>query len=227
MSSDEYSTVGVLFSGGKDSAFATYLAKKQGYKVTCLISVLSENKDSYMFHTPAISKVKKQAEVMNIPLILQKTKGEKELELKDLEKAIKNAKEKHKIQGIVTGAVESVYQASRVQKICNKLNLECFNPLWQKDQLELLEELVKYGFKVIITAVAAYPLDDSWLGKEINRDFIEKMKILQKKYHINPAGEGGEFETFTLYSPLFKKQLEVKNKRISGEKNSWRMDLEL
>jgi diphthine-ammonia ligase len=227
MGPDKHPAVGVLFSGGKDSAFATYLAKREGYRVACLISILSENMDSYMFHTPAVSKVRKQAEAMNVPLVLQKTKGVKESELKDLEKAIRNAKEKYKIQGIVTGAVESVYQASRVQEICNELDLECFNPLWQKDQIELLEELVKYGFMVIITSVAAYPLDGSWLGKEIDRDFIVKMKALNEKYKINPAGEGGEFETFTLYSPLFRKRLRVKDKIISGKENSWRMELEV
>ena len=51
--------------------------------------------------------------------------------------------EKYKIQGIVTGAVESVYQSSRIQKICDKLKLECFNPLWKKEQFELLEDLIK------------------------------------------------------------------------------------
>ena len=58
--------LGVLFSGGKDSTYAAYLAKKQGYELECLISVFSENKESYMFHTPSIAKTKKQAEVMEI-----------------------------------------------------------------------------------------------------------------------------------------------------------------
>lgn len=131
--------LGVLFSGGKDSTFAAWLAKKNGYEIACLISIISENKESYMFHTPSVSKTEKQAEAMEIPIIIRKTKGEKEKELNDLKKAIKKAKEKFKIEGIVTGAVESVYQASRIQKICNELNLECFNPLWQMDQIELLE----------------------------------------------------------------------------------------
>ena len=67
----------VLFSGGKDSCYAAYLMKKRGFDLSCLISIFSENKESYMFHTPSITKVKKQAEAMNLPLIIQKTKGEK------------------------------------------------------------------------------------------------------------------------------------------------------
>ena len=219
--------LGVLFSGGKDSTYAAYLEKKKGNELTCLISLFSENKDSFMFHTPSIEKTKKQAEVMNLPLIIQKTKGEKEEELKDLEKAIKKAKQEYKIQGIITGALQSVYQSSRIQKICDKLGFECFNPLWQKDEIQYIKELIKEKFKIIITAVAAYPLDEKWLGREINNSFITDVKELSNKYKIHAAGEGGEFETFVLDCPLFKKPLKIKNKKISGERNSWRMEIEV
>jgi len=220
--------LGILFSGGKDSVYSTYLTKKAGHKIKCLISVMSENKESYMFHTPSIEKTKKQAEVMGIPLITQKTKGIKEEELKDLEKAIQKAKEKYNIKGIVTGAIESVYQASRIQKICDKLDLECFNPLWQKKEIGYLNELVKNNFKVIIVGVFAYPLDQSWLGRRIDKQFIEEVKQLQEKYKIHPAGEGGEFETFVLDCPLFKRELKIKSfKDISTGENSWRREIEL
>jgi diphthine-ammonia ligase len=218
---------GILFSGGKDSVYAAYLAKKCGNEITCLITIISENPDSYMFHTPSISKVKKQAEVMKVPLITQKTKGEKEKELKDLENAIKNAKKKFGIQAIVTGSVESAYQASRIQKICDRLELDCFNPLWQKDQIELLNDLIKRKFKIIITGIFAYPLNKSWLGREINEKFINDVRPLFEKYKINPAGEGGEFESYVLDCPLFSKALEIKDLKIQGKKNSWRMEIEV
>ena len=67
--------LGVLFSGGKDSVYSAYLAKQKGNELACLITIYSENPDSYMFHTPSIEKTKKQAEVMNIPLVIGKTKA--------------------------------------------------------------------------------------------------------------------------------------------------------
>jgi asparagine synthase (glutamine-hydrolysing) len=218
---------GILFSGGKDSVYAAYLVKTHGYEISCLITIISENPDSYMFHTPSISKVIKQAEVMKVPLITQTTKGEKEEELKDLEKVIKNAKEKFGIEAIVTGSVDSAYQASRVQKICDKLKLDCFNPLWQKDQFELLDDLIKNKFDIIITGVFAYPLNEKWLGKKINSNFKNEVKTLFDKYRINPAGEGGEFESFVLDCPLFSRELKVKNMNTLGSKNSWRMEIDI
>lgn len=217
----------VLFSGGKDSAYATYLAMKEGYKISCLITIESENKESFMFHTPSIDKVRKQAEIMEIPIIIIKTKGEKEKELKDLEKGIRISMKRYKIKGVVSGAVESVYQASRVQKICNKLKIECFNPLWQKNQIELLEELLKNKFNIVITGVFAYPLNKSWLGRKIDRKFIEEVKKLKEKYGISPSGEGGEFESFVINCRLFKRKLKIVGFEDYGEKNSWRREIEV
>ena len=210
----------ILFSGGKDSTYAAWLAQKYKHEVSCLISIWSENEDSFMFHTPAIELTKRQASAMNLPLVIQKTKGKKEIELKDLEKAIKKAKNDFGIEGIVTGAVESVYQASRVQKICNKLGLEVFNPLWQKSQIEILEDLIRDKFEVVISGVAAYPLDTTWIGRKIDKKFIEEMKVLSRKFKINPAGEGGEIETTTLDAPFFKKKVEIVSAVKKWEENS-------
>lgn len=217
----------VLFSGGKDSTYAAWLAKKKGHKLACLITLHSENPESYMFHTPSISKTEKQAKVMDLPLIVKSTKGIKEEELKDLEDAVTKAKEKYKINCLITGALHSVYQASRIQKICDKLEIKCFNPLWHKNEFEYLEELIKNKFRVIITGVFAYPLDASWLGRKIDRKFIKDVRALNEKYKIHPAGEGGEFESFVLNCPLFERPLKVTDSKISGEKNSWKMEIKV
>ena len=50
----------VLFSGGKDSTYALFKARKEN-EIVCLISIVSENKESYMFHTPNIHLVEMQA----------------------------------------------------------------------------------------------------------------------------------------------------------------------
>jgi len=200
--------LGVLFSGGKDSAYALHLAMEE-HEVSCLITLVSENEESYMFHTPNIGITDLQAQAMGLPLIRQLTKGEKEEELADLEEAIRRAKEEYGIEGVVTGAIGSVYQATRVQRICNELELWCFNPLWKKDQLELLEELVEKEFRVIISGIFAYPFDESWLGRILDRKMIDELMELGRKYEINPSGEGGEIETTVLDAPFFRKRIEV------------------
>jgi diphthine-ammonia ligase len=218
---------GVLYSGGKDSTLAALIAKDDGHEISCLISIFSSNEESYMFHTPSIEKTKIQAGAMEIPLIVQKTEGKKEEELRDLRKAILKAKEDYFIEGIVTGAIASQYQASRIQKICDELGLVCINPLWGKNQKEILEELVARDFEVLIVGVFAYPLDQAFLGRIIDSGFISEMEVLEEKYKINIAGEGGEFETFVLGCPLFSRSLKVVGFRDFGEKHSWRREVEV
>jgi ABC transporter with metal-binding/Fe-S-binding domain ATP-binding protein len=200
--------LGVLFSGGKDSTLALHKAAEKE-QVTCLITLRSENPESYMFHTPNIDITQLQAQALGLPLVAKVTEGKKEAELTDLEAAIAEAKQVFHIEGVVTGAVESVYQAERVQRICNRLDLWCFNPLWKHDQKALLEELVAAGFKVIISGVFAYPLDEKWLGKEINAEIIRKLVALQQEVGLSPSGEGGEIETAVLDAPLFKQKIEI------------------
>jgi len=215
----------VLFSGGKDSMYAAYLAKNNGYELSCLISIISENPESYMFHTPSISKVEKQAESMNIPLIVQKTKGEKEKELLDLEKAIEKAIDIYRVECIVTGAVASIYQESRIQKICNQLNLECFNPLWQKNPEEYWDELLKKDFEIIIIGVAADGMGKEWLGKKIDRDSLNKLKEIKRRFRIHLSFEGGEAETFVIDCPLFQKKIKILKAEKKFSKNSGTYDI--
>ena len=166
--------LGVLFSGGKDSTLALHeVAKKDN--IVCLITLVSENKESYMFHTPNIDITELQAEAMELPLLRLKTKGEPEKELEDLEAAIEQAIKEFKIEGLVTGAVESAYQSQRIQHICDHVKIVCVNPLWKRNQKALLEELLAEGFKVIISGVFAYPLDAGWLGKEVNAEPIQEL----------------------------------------------------
>ncbi len=210
--------LGVLFSGGKDSCYAMYLAMQRN-QIACLITIIPENKESYMFHTPNIELAESQAEAIGLPIIIVQSKGEKEKELEDLKKALIKAKDKHEIEGVVTGALASVYQSSRIQKICDELKLECVNPIWGMDQLELLERLASNGFEIAITGIFGHPLKEELLGKKIDTKTIAYLREMHEKHEINPAGEGGEIETITLDGPFFKKKLVIteSEKKMSNE----------
>ncbi len=211
--------LGALFSSGKDSVYALHIMHRLNYDISCLITIASKNKDSYMFHTPAVNLAKHQAKSLGIPLLMQSTAGKKEIELKDLQKAMQKAKEKYKIQGIITGALFSNYQRTRIEEICDTLNLKCYSPLWHMDQETEVKNLIEKGFKFIMTKVAAEGLNKSWLGQIITHKHVEKLKELNTKLHINIAGEGGEYETFVLDAPLFKEELKIEKSHINEEKN--------
>jgi diphthine-ammonia ligase len=211
--------VGVLFSGGKDSTYAAYLARQSGDELACLITLSPTRSDSYMFHYPNIRWTGLQAQAMRLPQVTLETKAVKEEELADLREAIEMAKREHSIEGVYTGALASVYQKSRVERICDELRVKAVSPLWHVDQVEHLTNIVANGFEVILTGVAALGLDESWLGRALDKDMIRDLAALHAKYGVNPGLEGGEGETFVLDCPLFDRRIEV----VSSKKH-WKGD---
>jgi predicted ATP pyrophosphatase (TIGR00289 family) len=113
------------------------------------------------------------------------------------------------VEAIFTGAIHSEYQKSRIDGLCKEIGLESIAPLWHRDPLEYMQEVVNLGFEVIITSVSAEGLDESWLGRVIDEDLLEELKVLNEKYGLHMAFEGGEAETLVLDGPIFKKRLNI------------------
>ena len=150
-----------------------------------------------------------QAEAIGVPQLTQETPGVKEEELEDLAVAIRRAKEVYGLDGICTGALASVYQKSRVERVCKGLGLECVSPLWGIDPEQHLRRLVKDGFVVMVVSVSALGLDRKWLGRVLNDAAIDELVALSRRFRFHPALEGGEGETFVLDCPLFKAGVQV------------------
>ncbi len=208
--------VAALFSGGKDSVYAIYIAQQWGWKVTNLITLEPEKKDSWMFHSINIQITELIAEAINIPIIKKYTKGEKEKELADLENILKDLE----IDGVISGAIASEYQRTRIEKICHQLKLKSFTPLWHKDQNLILNDLYNAGFNIIIVGVFAQGLDKTWLGRKIDEKSIDELKRIKKKYMLNEAGEGGEFESLVLDGPIFKNKLFLDKTAIEWKRDN-------
>ena len=211
--------VGILFSGGKDSTYAAYLARKAGDELRCLITLSPARSDSYMFHYPNIRWTALQAQAMHLPQVTLETKGVKEEELADMKRAIEIAKRDYSIEGVYTGALASVYQKSRVERICDEIGVKAVSPLWHIDQVAHLTNIVANHFEVIMTGVAALGLDENWLGRPLDNEAIRDLAKLQTRYGVNPGLEGGEGETFVLDCPLFDRRIEV----LSSQKH-WKGD---
>ena len=210
--------VAVLFSGGKDSTMAVYAALDAKEDVKYLLSMKSRNDESYMFHVPNIHITDLLAEALDIPIMSVETDGIKEEELEDLKTAFKNLKDLG-VEAIYTGALYSVYQKSRIEKLGSEVGLEIISPYWHVDELEYMRKIVSLGFKIMICGVAAWGLDESWLGRIIDEETIEELVRLNEKYHVDIAFEGGEAETLAIDGPIFKKRLE-----ILKYKKEWHLD---
>ena len=198
-----------LTSGGKDSILACQHAIDSGKDVEFLVTVRPENRDSYMFHSANLDAVPVIARHAGIKYVEIKTHGRKEEELADLERGLSILP----VEGIIVGAIASEYQNSRVATIAKKLGLSVFAPLWGKDPLVLITEVAD-RLDAILVVTAAEGLDESFLGARIDHELIGRLKAVSKKFRVNIAGEGGEYESLTLNAPFYGEPLTYETSEI-------------
>ena len=162
-----------------------------------------------MFHFPDLEWTRLQAEAMGVPQYTAHTEGIKEEELEDLRRALSGAKERFAIEEIFTGALASVYQKTRVEKVCSEVGLECISPLWGVDPERHLRRLIADGFDVMVGSVSALGLDRSGRGRVRDGQAVDELVALGRKFRINVGLDGGEGETYVLDCPLFGRRVEV------------------
>jgi len=197
--------VAVLATGGKDSTLALFRVLKMGFEVECLVSMIPLREDSWMFHYPNIHLVDLFAEAVGFKLVKAETSGVKEEEVLDLERLV----EKLDVEGVVSGAIASTYQKTRIEDICRHLGLEFVAPLWGENPLGILGEILDLKFEAIVTGVYAHGFDKEWLGRKIDEVAVADLVELNAQYGVSVVGEGGEYETLVLDGPLFKKRISI------------------
>ena len=201
-----------LFSGGKDSTYAIYLAKKLGHSVDVLLTLHPNSSESHLLHYPNIKFTSLQSESMKIPQLIEKTTSDdSQNESKKLNSLVTLAKEKYSIEGIVHGGILSKYQKDNFSVVCEKNQLDVISPLWNKNSESYMKELLDEKFEYIISTVSSDGLNDSWLGKIVDENGLDDLKKLQKKFGFNLNFEGGEAETFVINCPLFEKSLLIQD----------------
>jgi ABC transporter with metal-binding/Fe-S-binding domain ATP-binding protein len=213
--------LGSLFSGGKDSTFAIYLAQKQGHEVVCLLSIFTKSEESHLLHYPNLQWTKLQSESMNIPqLTINSESDETDDELSALEKLLQNAKDQFHIEGLVHGGIKSQFQKEKFESLCSKLDLVAITPLWNTEPEQYMNDLLNSNFIFIMITVSSDGLDDTWLGKEITKSDVDTLKQLSEKFGFNLNFEGGEAKHLWLTVLSFQ----IRKKSIKPKK--YGMDIE-
>ncbi|KAM6130903.1 diphthine--ammonia ligase isoform 4-T4 [Pterocles gutturalis] len=221
-----------LISGGKDSCYNMMQCVAAGHQIVALANLRpaentgqTDELDSYMYQTVGHHAIDLYADALDLPLYRGFIKGTsintgrvytmcEEDEVEDLYHLMKLVKDKEGVEGVSVGAILSDYQRVRVEDVCRRLDLQPLAYLWRRNQEILLKEMISSNIQAIIIKVAAFGLDpDKHLGKtldQIEPDLLE----LSEKYGVHVCGEGGEYETFTLDCPLFKKKIVIDSAKV-------------
>ncbi|PTD94572.1 TIGR00289 family protein [archaeon SCG-AAA382B04] len=211
-----------LFTGGKDSTYSLYKAMEEGYTPSVLVSMIPKKEGSYLYHSKNIKLTSLMSKSLDIDIFKSPSESEKNKEAEELKEALEKAQNKYEFDTLGVGAIQSKYQKTRVESISKELGLNLYSPLWNVDIEEYMRNLIKEGFESIITSVSAEGLDESFLGKKIDEEMLERLIDIKQKHKINLAGEGGEYETTVLDAPIFDKKIKIEDSELTYDENKMR-----
>lgn len=130
-------------------------------------------------------------------------------EVENLYDLLKEVKQRFNVDAVSVGAIFSEYQSVRVQNVCDRLNLKMLAYLWRREQKQLLRDMIEHGLDAVLIKVAAMGLSpEKHLGKHL-KDVYDDLVSKEEEIGLNVCGEGGEFESFVLDCPLFKKRIVI------------------
>ena len=206
--------VAALLSGGKDSVAAVEVAQGFGWDVVGAVVLRPAADDAWMFHTPALDVVAGVAECLGLPLMEAKVRTGQAEEVEDLEAALKAAQATWGLDGVVSGALASEYQRTRIEAVGHRLGLKTFAPLWHKDLQAYLHGLLEADWDIRFSRTAADGVPNAWCGQRLDAAKVDAMRTHKARPHV--AGEGGEFETLVLDAPHYKRRLVVDEAQVEA-----------
>ncbi len=216
-------TVSALVSGGKDSLYAAYLAETQGWPVDELVTLRPRVADSLMFHTPNLDLVALQAEAWGKRHRAEVVSGlDESAELAALERALSGDR-----GPVVVGAIASSYQWARVVRVADRLGRRVYAPLWRVDPERVVREEIAAGLDIRLVHLAAEPLTPDLLGRTLDLKTLSEIGRRSRSVRrVNPAGEGGEYETLVVDTPFWSKRLELERARREIDRSTARLVVE-
>jgi len=209
-----------LWSGGKDSCFACYRAKSEGYNIVSLFNFTNYDGKNSISHGLSAQIIRKQVSLLDIPLF---QKAMPKQNYRDEFKNVINAWKKNAgIAGIVFGDIYLQEHKDWIDKVCSELNVEPILPLWKEDTRDLINFFIKAGFKAKIVSTDAKFLGEEWLGREVDQRLV---KDLENLGNIDLCGEKGEFHTFVYDGPIFKKPVKFSFGKKAQKNGHWFLEV--
>lgn len=190
------------WSGGKDSCLALYHAIQNGGSAKYLFTKLAEGGNRNRAHGLPISVLAAQAQSLGISLVT------KEASWKDYERifisAISEFKENDVEYGVF-GDIDVEPHLEWVDRTCSSVGINVYEPLWQMDRREIMNEFLHLGFEATIISVRDGIMDSSFLGQPLNHQVVNEIE----NHGIDACGENGEYHSVVTNGPKFSNPIKL------------------
>lgn len=188
-----------------------------------LLNTVRCESDRVAFHGVRSGLVRKQAELLEIPL-LQKHVGDDDYKERFLD-ALDELGRKG-VTMMVFGDIDIDQNRGWCESVCREARIEPYFPLWGGDQRALLQEFIESGFKAVVVSIDSTQFDKSALGSPLDLAWLEK--IQERRRLGSPltfCGENGEYHSFVFDGPLFRAPLGFSKGESVFRQNHWLIDL--
>jgi len=194
----------LAWSGGKDSALSLYEVQQNGkYEVVSLLTTINEYYDRVSMHGVRRTLVEQQAYSLGLPL--EKVVVSRHCSNEEYDTKIRRTLAEFKKDGInrvVFGDIFLEWVREYRKGNLAKVGMEGIFPMWGRDTTELARSFVTLGFQAVITCVDTKSLDETYLGRTFDKQFLAGLPP-----GVDPAGENGEFHSFVYDGPIFKERI--------------------
>lgn len=213
--------IALSWSGGKDSCMALETLVTTGHKVISLLTTVPTELERTFAHGEKIEMIERQSHSLSIPVhfIRCSFNDYTETFIKDLIKL----KDHYELDSVAFGDIYLEGHRQWGENVAAAAGLEALFPLWchQQDSLSLLTSFVQSGYKATVIRVREDALDESWLGKTLDNDFLEEIQ----RHTVCPLGENGEYHTFVGDGPLFQHPVLFTHGQVFSQEGSKRLEI--
>lgn len=193
------------WSGGKDSCLALYKATLQGFKVSYLINFVSKE-GRHISHGINAELITAQSRAIGIPIIQKEvTWGTYENVFKETIRELKQMG----VEAVVFGDIDFREHKEWIERVCAESEVTPIEPLWGLDPEKILKDFMSAGFEAIVISVKADLFGEEWLGRKVDESLVKDLRKLQSTHNIHICGELGEYHTFVMDGPIFRKRIKI------------------
>lgn len=190
------------WSGGKDSALALQkIVNDNSFEVIALLTTINEDSLSSSIHSIPLEIIEKQAESIGIPLYMVMLSKN----LKGYDESMHSAVTHFKNLGVTHFIYGDIFLSDIKTYRENKLHpygIEVVEPLWGMTSDEVIVAFLQSGIRAKIVVAQADKLDQTYIGKELDRAFVASLPD-----GVDCCGENGEYHTLSYAGDLFKKEI--------------------
>lgn len=194
------------WSGGKDSALALYdIQQSKQFEIAHLVTTINAAVNRISMHGVRYELLEAQSNALNIPIFPiylpdNPTMSSYEEAMRSRVEALREFGLKDCVFGDIFLEDLRAYR----EKQLNTVGIQAHFPLWKQPTAEVIRRFLDLGFKTMVVCVDNSKLDETFVGRTIDSQFIDNLPD-----DVDPCGENGEFHTFVYDGPNFNTPIAI------------------